>query len=129
MHRKAVSTTIKEVSPAGVRLEVNDRGEVKGKYHAVHINTVNVLVKPDGTNEWESKAIETTKEGDMVVLWGSGKGPAAYLGADSWEGEVHYMTTSPRLAWLNNTTAWVEGTGNGATGECQGKVYARSNPH
>lgn len=122
---KTVTRTIKDISPNGVKIEMNDTGEIKGKYNAAHIETVNVLLKTDGTNEWETKAIDTTKEGDMIVSWGSGKGRSTGPGTASWEGEMHYMTQSPRLASLNNTTAWIEGSGNMATGEHQGKIYAK----
>jgi len=43
----------------------------------------------------------------------------------TWEGELHFMTQSPKLAWLNNSTGWVEGQGNMATGESSGKIYAK----
>ncbi len=125
LHGKTVTTPIKEISPNGVRLEMNDVGEVKGKYNAARMETVNVLVKTDGTNEWETKAIENTKEGDMVVVWGNGKGRSTGPTTASWEGEVHAMTMSPRLSWLNNTTSWVEGSGDRAKGEYSAKVYAK----
>ncbi len=81
------STTIKDIGPNGVQLEMNDHGEVSGKYHAGHIDTVSVRLKTDGTND--------------------------------------FMTQSPKLAWLNNSTGWVEGQGNMATGESSGKIYAK----
>jgi hypothetical protein len=43
----------------------------------------------------------------------------------AWEGEIHFMTQSPKLSWLNNSTGWVEGQGNMATGESHGKIYAK----
>jgi hypothetical protein len=43
----------------------------------------------------------------------------------TWEGELHFMTQSPKLAWLNNSTGWVEGQGNMSTGESSGKIYAK----
>lgn len=122
---KFVTTTIKEISPAGVRIEINEQGEVKGKLNSAHIETVSVLLKPEGTSEWETKALETTKDGDVVVAWGGGKARSTGPNAVAWEGEIHYMTQSPRLAWLNNATAQVEGTTNMATGEVQGKAYTK----
>ncbi len=122
---KTVTRTIKEISPNGIKIEMNDTGEIKGKYNAAHIETVNVTLKTDGTSEWETKAIDTTKEGDMIVSWGSGKGKSTGPGTSSWDGELHYMTQSPRLASLNNTTAWIEGSGNMNSGEYQGKAYAK----
>jgi len=43
----------------------------------------------------------------------------------NWEGELHFMTQSPKLSWLNNSTGWAEGQGNMATGESHGKIYAK----
>src|SRR5437773_2133026 len=39
--------------------------------------------------------------------------------------ELHFMTQSPKLSWLNNSTGWAEGQGNMATGESHGKIYAK----
>src|SRR6266566_3591971 len=88
------STTIKDIGPNGVQLEMNDHGEVSGKYHAGHIDTVSVSRMT---------------------------GPQT----GTWEGELHFMTQSRKLAWLNNSTGWVEGQGNMATGESSGKIYAK----
>jgi len=119
------STTIKDIGPNGVQLEMNDHGEVSGKYHAGHIDTVSVSLKTDGTNDWQLKSIHNTKDGDMVVVWGGGQGRMSGPQTGTWEGELHFMTQSPKLAWLNNSTGWVEGQGNMSTGESSGKIYAK----
>src|SRR6058998_3079744 len=62
---KTISSTIKEITPHGVRLEMNDEGQTTGKINGAAINTINIFLKPDGTNEWEGKALGTTREGDM----------------------------------------------------------------
>ena len=62
------------------------------------METTDVKMKMDGTNEWESRSIEMTKEGDVVMIAGKGTGKA-----NNFSGEVTYMTNSPRLSWLNNT--------------------------
>lgn len=122
---KNVSVTIKDISPNGIQLEMNDTGEVSGKFHGNHIDTVNVNMKTDGTNEWNVKSIMNTKDGDMVVVTGGGKGQMAGPQTGTWSGELHFMTQSPKLAYLNNTTGWVEGQGNMATGESHGKIYTK----
>ena len=48
---KTTTITVKDFTPAGVRAEYNQQGEVKGRYNAIHIETVTVLFKPDGTAE------------------------------------------------------------------------------
>ncbi|TLY12974.1 MAG: hypothetical protein E6K84_05395 [Thaumarchaeota archaeon] len=120
---KFVSTTVREISPSGIRLEINDEGQITGKYKANHIETVSVLQKTDGTNEWQTKGIETTPEGDFIALWGGGTGKATGPTTQQWEGQIQFMTQSRRLSWLNGTKAWVEGEGDAAKGEFHGKWY------
>jgi hypothetical protein len=75
-------------------------------------------MKMDGTNEWESRAVEMTREGDTVMVQGKGTGVG-----NTFKGEVTYMTNSPRLNWLNNTKAMVEGTTDMKTNEATMKIY------
>ena len=124
IHGKTVTTTIKELTPMGVRMEINDQGQVSGKYNAAHMETVSIFQKRDGTSEWEQKGIQVTKEGDFIVVSGRGTGKNTGPTTASWEGEVVFMTQSPKLAWLNTTKGWVEGSGDNVKGEFQGKVYA-----
>jgi len=71
---KTQATIIKEFAPDGAMIQYNSIGEFKGKYHASHIETVDVKLKMDGTNEWEVRAMEITKEGDVVMITGKGSG-------------------------------------------------------
>ena len=124
-HNKMVTTAVRELSPIGVRMEVNMEGEIKGRLNARSLDTSNVLFKTDGSYEYETKSVATTMEGDTVVLWGSGTGRSTGPMTASLEGEVHYMTQSPRLNWLNNTTARTEGTVDRVSREIQGRVYKK----
>ncbi|HZY94248.1 MAG TPA: hypothetical protein VFE98_05215 [Candidatus Bathyarchaeia archaeon] len=125
-HGKVVTTTIKEISPSGVRLEINEQGHLKGKrYDVNHMETASIQIKPDGTSQWETKGIDTTKDGDAVVSLGGGTGRSAGPNVVAWEGQITYMTQSPRLSWLNNATVRVEGTSNTVNGEIQGKFYLK----
>jgi hypothetical protein len=125
MQGKTVSRTIKEISPMGVRMQINDEGQATGKFNANTINTVNVFLKTDGTNEWESKGLQTTKEGDMIVVSSRGTGRMANPTTGTWQGDAIFMTQSPKLAWLNNTKGWIEGSGDMAQGTYHGKIYAK----
>jgi hypothetical protein len=122
---KIKTTTIKDITPAGVRLEYNAEGEVKGSFNAAHIETISLLAKADGTIEWESKIIEMTKDGDMViaVAKGTGRQESSYL--RRFEGDVTFQTSSKKLQWLNTTKGWIEGTNIVSTGETTAKVYAK----
>jgi hypothetical protein len=120
---KVVSTTIKELTPLGAKLQYNGEGGLTGaKINSRHLETADIFQKTDGTFEWETKAIESTMEGDMVVasVRGSGKftGPTTLSG----EGAGLFMTQSPRLAWLNGQNVKVEVTGNLASGDYQVKI-------
>ena len=123
---KTVSTTIKHLSPWGAALELNNQGQFAGgKYTASHIETVNVFQKNDGTADWESKSLQTTPEGDVVAIHGRGNGKATGPTTVWAEGEIEFMTRSPKLDWLNKTKGRVEVTANNATGEFEYKLYTR----
>ena len=126
VHSKNVSVTIKDIGTNGLKLEMNDRGEVSGKLQGGHIDTVNVNAKLDGSSEWQVKSIMNTKDGDTVLVWGGGKGKSTSAQTATWDGELHFITQSPKLSWLNNSTGLVEGQGNMATGESSAKIYAKS---
>ena len=115
---KTDAVVIKEFSPDGAIIQYNLSGEVKGKYHANHVETTDVKMKMDGTNEWESRAMEMTKDGDMVMMQGKGTGTG-----NTFKGEVMYMTNSPRLNWLNNMKAMVEGVSDMKNNEATIKIY------
>jgi hypothetical protein len=124
-HEKATTETIKEITPYGVRLEVNTRGDVAGPSYTGHsVHTISEFLKTDGTVDWESKGLETTTEGGIVIAMFHGTlrmtGPNTYKS----EGEGIYTTQSPKLSWLNNKKCRVEGTADALTGEFYAKVFA-----
>jgi len=122
---KTVSRTVKEITPHGVKMQMNDEGQSTGKFTAGQVNTVDVFMKTDGTQDWESKGIQTTREGDFIAVSGRGTGRMTNPTTGTWQGELVFMTQSPKLAWLNNTKGWVEGSGDMAQGTYRGKVYAK----
>jgi hypothetical protein len=123
---KTVSRSIKDITPLGIRLELNNEGKFAGgKYVANHIETVNVFQNLNGSLQWETKALDMTTEGDTVVISARGTGKSTGPSTIWAEGEAVYMTQSPRLAWLNTTKARLEVTADNETGEFEIKVYAR----
>src|SRR5438093_12183302 len=74
LKEKTTTITVKDFSPAGNRVEYNSEGEVTGMYNARHIETVSGLVKPDGSSEYEARAIDTTSDGDTILITAKGKG-------------------------------------------------------
>jgi hypothetical protein len=80
-------------------------------------------MKMDGSNDWEVRAMDTTKEGGIVIITGKGTGQQQKENTGSFSGEVTYMTASRKLSWLNSTKGWVEGTMDLKNGEATIKVY------
>ena len=103
---KSVSWNVKEITPHGVKMQTSDQGQSTGKIKIGEITTVDIFMKPDGTQEWESKAVQRTPEGDMIAVSGRRTGRMAET-AGAWQGELFFMTQSPKLAWLNNAKGWV----------------------
>jgi hypothetical protein len=120
---KIVSTTIKELTPLGAKLELNGEGGLTGaKINTRHLETVNVFQKMDGTFEWDTKALDITMEGETLVdsIRGSGKstGPTTMGG----EGEGLFMTQSPKFSLLNGQRIKVELNGDRVSGDYQVKI-------
>ena len=126
LREKETTTTIKEVTPSGVQLEVNLKGEVKGKFNAAHLETLSVLMKSDGTRKWEAKAIEVTAEGDHVIVMMEGTARQESPTGITFEGEASFQTTSKKLAWLNTTKGLIDGTNDMSTGKATGKIYTKN---
>jgi len=120
---KIAGTTIKDISQSGVHLEQNTVDQISGKINGAGFSTVNVKQKTDGTSEFEQKGVMNTMEGDIVAAWGKGTGKSTGPKTFSWEGELHFITQSPKLAWLNNTKGWVEGVGDRTADTIKGKIY------
>lgn len=122
---KATSQTIKEVTPLGVKSEVNEVGQFAGIYNANHSGTSSMYLKTDGTYDWETKSMEMTNEGDIVVSTSHGTGKITGPKLGTGEGEGILMTQSPKLSKLNNRKIRVELTTDPSTGEARGaKIFA-----
>ena len=85
----------------------------------MHTETVDIIQRMDGTNEWESRAIDTTHEGDIIMISGKGTGKM-----ETFQGEYKFMTNSKKLSWLNSSKAYAEGMSDMRSGEATIKVYA-----
>lgn len=123
VHQKTTSMSVKDISQTGITLEINSNGQAKGKIEANGFGTTTVWQKTDGTSTWEGKNVMTTKDGDFVAAWGKGTGKQTGPTTSSWEGEMHFMSQSPKLAWLNTAKVWVEGNADQAKGEAHARFY------
>jgi len=124
-HEKATTETIKEITPFGIRIEANTRGDVVGtSYSGRSLHTISQFLKNDGTVDWESKGVEVTTDGALVIATFHGTGRMTGPTTLKAEGEGIYMTQSPKLSWLNNKKCRVEGTSDALTSEVNSKVFA-----
>jgi len=126
LREKITTITVKDFSPAGIRVEYNSEGEVTGRYNARHIETVSGLVKPDGSSDYEARAIDTTSDGDTILITAKGKGMVETPTKSRFEGEHTFQTASKKLAWLNTVKGRHEGTYNPATGEVSIRLYGKT---
>jgi len=122
---KTTSVTIKEFTPEGVRISYNLQGTIRGQYDADHMETVDAMFKPDGSYEFESRGLDATNDGDLILIQAKGTGKQVSPTSVHAEGEATYMTQSKNLAWLNTAKGRFEGTYNTATGEFSAKVFAQ----
>jgi hypothetical protein len=124
IQEKVLSTTIKEVTPFGVRLELNLEGQVAGElYSAHHVETVSLFQKSDGTFESEARAIETTREGDVFVISYRGTGKQTGVTTMSGESVGIIMTQSKKFASLNGARLRAEVSADLATRDVQVNYY------
>lgn len=124
---KLVTRTIKDITPFGVKMEVNGEGLFSGnKLTGKHMETISMMQWGDGTFDWENRTMVTTMEGEVVLFVGSGMGKATGPTTVWGEGEALCMTQVPRLASLNGQRFRTEVAGDQATGDYQVKVSARN---
>ncbi|XHH08567.1 MAG: hypothetical protein ACFCUE_13510 [Candidatus Bathyarchaeia archaeon] len=121
---KVDAMVIKEFNQNGAVVQYNSSGEVKGRYHGIHMETTDVTFKMDGTLDWQARAVEATKEGDNIMITGSGTG---MMQAESYKGNIRgqvvYMSNSSRLNWINNLRADVDGEFDMKDKELSMKIY------
>jgi hypothetical protein len=122
---KNTTRTVNNFSPEGISLEDNFEGESTGVYKATHYGTITVLIRPDGTNEYEVRQIDTTTDGDTILLYFKGKSVRETPTHNMFVGANTFQTASKSLAWLNGLEARHEGEYNPVTGIETLRVYAR----
>jgi hypothetical protein len=121
---KVTSATIKEITQAGVKVTYNLAGEVKGKYHAARLETVDAILHPDRTGEFENRFLDQTMEGETITGTAKGKSSAVNPTTIRVEGSGMFMTGSKKYAWLNGTAGRFEGSLNPLTGEVSVNVFS-----
>ena len=122
---KNTTRTVKDFSSEGIRLEDNFEGESKGVYNASFYGTINALVKPDRTIDYEVRQIDTTTDGETVLIYFKGKSIIESPTHNRFVGENTFQTSSKKLAWLNGIKARHEGEYNPVSGENSFRVYGK----
>jgi hypothetical protein len=65
---------ILEVTNNSVKIEINEKGTITGRYPGNQLATIDNTANQDGTSSWSGKFMQMTNEGDMIVATGSGTG-------------------------------------------------------
>ncbi len=101
---------ILEISNNSVKIEINDEGNVTGKYKGIQLSTIESQSHQDGTSTWTGKFIQMTTKRDMIVAIGTGTGKApTSKGVVKLRGEGEMWTQSPKLSTLNGAKWTSEG--------------------
>jgi hypothetical protein len=96
-----------------VKIEINDKGTITGRYIGTQLGTIDNTTNQDGTSSWSGKFMQMTNKGEMIVATGSGTGePPNSKGIVKIRGEGEMWTQSTRLANLNGAKWTCEGENN-----------------
>jgi hypothetical protein len=107
---KVTLNRILEITDNSVKIEINEKGSIAGRYSGNQIATIDNTANQDGTSSWIGKFMQMTSKGDMIVATGSGTGePPNSKGIVKIRGEGDMWTQSTRLANLNGTKWTCEG--------------------
>jgi hypothetical protein len=110
---KVTLNRILEITKNSVKIEINDKGTITGRYTGTQLATINNTTNQDGTSSWSGKFMQMTNKGDMIVATGGGTGePANSKGIVKIRGEGEMWTQSTRLANLNSAKWTCEGDSN-----------------
>ncbi len=124
IREKTTSVTVREFTPQGVRISFNLQGQVKGQYDAARMETVDALLKPDGTYDLELRIVDQTAAGEVILIPGTGTGTFTSPTTARIGGTNTFRTASKTFAWLNTAKGRWEGTYHAPTGEVVVKCYA-----
>ncbi len=110
---KVTLSRILEVTNNSLKIEINDKGTITGRYTGTQLGTIDNTTNQDGTSSWSGKFMQTTNKGEMIVATGTGTGePATSKGIVKIRGEGEMWTQCKRLANLNGAKWSCEGESN-----------------
>ena len=108
---KATTTKITDITNETLRLESNDKGQVRGKlYSGIHWDTVEATMLADGSASLTIRYLHMTNKGESIVATGTGtQSTPNQRGLAKVTGEGTMWTSAPRLSYLNGGRWKVEG--------------------
>ena len=106
------------------RVQSTGRGQRQIQWHAHRDSYRPVQAGRD--RRIRGRGIDTTSEGDTILLTAKGRGKAETPTKISFEGETTFQTAAKNLAWLNNVKARHQGTANPVTVEASYRLYGRT---
>ena len=108
---KATTTKIIDITNETLRLESNDKGQVRGKhYSGIHWDTVEATMLADGTASLTIRYLHMTNKGESIVGTGTGTQSAPnQRGLAKVTAEGTMWTSASRLSYLNGGRWKVEG--------------------
>jgi hypothetical protein len=104
---KVVGMSVKSIGPEGVNCEETFAAETKGfgrSPNGTNVGTMDFVQAPDGGFSGSRQGIFMSQDGDTVVwkVYFFGKTEA---GKSRTVGIIKFMTTSKKLAWMNDIIA------------------------
>jgi len=108
---KATTTKIIDITNETLRLESNDKGQVRGKhYSGIHWDTVEATMLADGSASLTIRYLHMTNKGESIVGTGTGTQSAPnQRGLAKVTAEGIMWTSASRLSYLNGGRWKVEG--------------------
>jgi hypothetical protein len=99
--------------------------EFKGRLVGKGKGIVSLTIRPDGIGIAEIHETFTTKDGENILIKGSGISmPGSEAGQMKGKFTYNFSTSSKKYAWLNSTIGVGEGGGNPLKGDVVVKVYS-----
>jgi hypothetical protein len=110
----ATTTKIVDITNETLRIESNDKGQVRGKhYSGVHWDTVEGTMLADGSATLTIRYLHMTNKGESIVGTGTGtQSTPNQRGIAKVMAEGTMWTSAPRLSHLNGGRWKVEGEVN-----------------
>ena len=64
---KVTLCRILEITNNSVKIEINEKGTITGRYSGNQIATIDSTTTQDGTSSWNGKFMQVINRGDMIV--------------------------------------------------------------